>query len=274
MQHYSSQAFTDIGKPAGGASIAVKLAGTNTNATIYLDDGITVKSNPFITNNLGLFDFYAASGKYDITISGTQITSYTLTNQVIYDPFESNIGDTGVVNNGTVPMNSAGIGGFIGVQIWPAPLGGGGFVNSIVPVANQVRVYQFILPFAVTIGKVSISVVFNNAGTADVGIYSVAGVRLVYTNGGFNTGLGVNLTANIVGGTVILPAGFYYLAQTATTTVAQTDVLALSLSVGENLNGNRTGIAANAANSGVLPATLGTITNDVTQPPIAAYFER
>jgi hypothetical protein len=94
MQHYSSQAFTDVGKPAGGASIAVKLAGTNTNATIYSDDGVTVKSNPFVTNSLGQFDFYAASGKYDITVSGTQITTFTLANQVVFDPFEQNAADT------------------------------------------------------------------------------------------------------------------------------------------------------------------------------------
>jgi hypothetical protein len=97
MQHYSSQAFTDIGKPAGGASIAVKLAGTSTNATIYSDDGVTVKSNPFVTNSLGQFDFYAASGKYDITVSGTQITTFTLANQVVFDPFEVNIGDAPAV---------------------------------------------------------------------------------------------------------------------------------------------------------------------------------
>src|SRR5579859_2548481 len=97
MQHYSSQAFTDIGKPAGGGTITVKVAGSNTNATIYSDDGIMVKSNPFVTNNLGQFDFYAASGKYDITVTGTQITTYTLPNQVLFDPFEQTAADTGAV---------------------------------------------------------------------------------------------------------------------------------------------------------------------------------
>jgi hypothetical protein len=93
MQHYSSQVFTDLGKPAGGATITVKLPGTNTNASIFSDDGITVKSNPFVANSLGQFDFYTASGKYDITVSGTQITTYTLANQVVFDPFEQNAAD-------------------------------------------------------------------------------------------------------------------------------------------------------------------------------------
>src|SRR5262245_43988000 len=93
MQHYSSQVLTDLGKPAGGATVTVKLPGTNTNATIYSDDGVTVKSNPFTTNNLGQLDFYAASAKYDITVTGTQITTYTLANQVVFDPFEQNAAD-------------------------------------------------------------------------------------------------------------------------------------------------------------------------------------
>ncbi len=114
MQHYSSQAFTDIGKPAGGATITIKLAGSNTNATIYSDDGITVKSNPFVSNNLGQFDFYTASGKYDITVTGTQITTYTLPNQVIFDPFESNVADMPFVSTSLLPLNIAGQGGFFG----------------------------------------------------------------------------------------------------------------------------------------------------------------
>src|SRR2546430_10399474 len=106
MQHYSSQAFTDIGKPAAGATITVKLAGSNTNATIYSDDGITVKSNPFVANNLGQFDFYTASGKYDITVTGTQITTYTLPNQVVFDPFEVSSGDTVLALKGTLISGS------------------------------------------------------------------------------------------------------------------------------------------------------------------------
>lgn len=106
MQHYSSQVFTDIGKPAGGATITVRPAGSGTNATIYSDDGVTVKSNPFQTNNLGQFDFYAPSGKYDITVTGAQITTYTLPNQVVFDPFEVSSGDTVLTLKGTLVSGS------------------------------------------------------------------------------------------------------------------------------------------------------------------------
>ncbi|HTD23739.1 MAG TPA: hypothetical protein VK738_13860 [Terriglobales bacterium] len=108
MQHYSSQAFTDIAKPAGGATITVKLAGTNTNATIYSDDGVTTKSNPFSADSLGHFDFYAASGKYDITITGTQLTTYTLPNQVVFDPFEQTAADTGMAVKSMTALSLSG----------------------------------------------------------------------------------------------------------------------------------------------------------------------
>jgi len=273
MQHYSSQVFTDIGKPAGGATITVRPAGSSTNATIYSDDGVTVKSNPFQANNLGQIDFYAASGKYDITVTGASITTYTLPNQVVFDPFESNAADLPVVTTGNVPMNSVGVGGFIGVQIWPAPQSGTS--GPIVSANNQVRVYQFILPFAVTIGRVVVGITNNVASTvADVGIYNTAGSRLVFTNGGINTGTGGTVTVPITGGPIVLAAGFYYFAHTCTSILVQMNTVILALSNGENQNGARNGIAANAATSGVLPPTLGTITTDVTQPPVAAFFER
>src|SRR5438046_5226012 len=119
MQHYSSQAFTAIAKPAGGATIAVKIAGTNNNATIYSDDGVTTRSNPFAADSLGHFDFYAASGKYDITITGAQITTYTLPNQVVFDPFEVSSGDTALAFLNQ--PNTAGFGGFWGYTVYQMP---------------------------------------------------------------------------------------------------------------------------------------------------------
>src|SRR5260370_17883933 len=204
MQHYSSQVFTDIAKPAGGATIAVKLAGTNTNATIYSDDGITVKSNPFAANNLGQFDFYAASGKYDITISGTQITTVTLPNQVVFDPFEASTGDTILVATGMVPLNSAGVGGF-----WPPYISLPSNNSSLASyTANQVQTVQFVLPFSVVVGKISINVQSNAAGTADVVIYSIAGISLLNT-GGLSTAISGVVSA-AVGPAVNLVARHYY----------------------------------------------------------------
>jgi hypothetical protein len=282
MQHYSSQVFTDLGKPAGGATITVKLPGTNTNATIYSDDGVTLKSNPFVANSLGQFDFYTASGKYDINVSGTQITTYTLANQIVFDPFEVSNGDSMFASNGTVPMNSVGVGGFFGVTIMPPfNTGGPSNANSIVASANQVFVFQFILPFPVTVNKVSMSMfaTSGSAGAADVGVYSITGNRLVHTNGAINIQTPGTQVLTVVQGPVTLAAGMYYFAQTANNS-AGTYNMVLQNGPWEGVlatspTPTRYGaIAANASSGGVLPATLGTLAANATVPPMLAFFER
>ncbi len=269
MQHYSSQAFTDIGKPAAGATITIKLAGSNTNATIYSDDGITVKSNPFATNNLGQFDFYAASGKYDITVTGTQITTYTLPNQVVFDPFESNAADMPFVSMSLLPLNIAGQGGFFGVTLSP-PQNTAFVQSAMVSAANEVWVVQFTLPFRVQIGKLTVRVETGVISTTgDVGIYDVNGNRLVYT-GGFSTLSTGNLSLPVVNAPITLNAGFYYLAQTNTSATPTLDAVIIEVGSwdiftdGGTVGNNKVfGKAANPASSGVLPATLGAITNSI-----------
>lgn len=57
-------------------TVSVYLAGTATLATLYSDEGITLKSNPFTSNSLDAsFSFYVVPGRYDLTFSGTGITS-------------------------------------------------------------------------------------------------------------------------------------------------------------------------------------------------------
>ncbi len=276
MQHYSSQAFTDIGKPAAGATITVKLAGSNTNATIYSDDGITVKSNPFVSNNLGQFDFYTASGKYDITVTGTQITTYTLPNQVVFDPFEVSSADSIVVNGGGPPLNGVNSGGFFGMTIWP-PTSTGGF-TGIAGAINQVVVWQFVLPFAAVVNKVTVSVFNSAVGQGDVGIYSLTGQRLIYTNGGINMNVAGGQTVSIVGGPITMPAGIYYLAQVASVITGTIQMVCLNapwlIVMTNNVGTTHSATAANAASAGILPATLGGLTLQQLVPPVLAFFER
>jgi hypothetical protein len=54
-------------------------------ATIYSDDGITVATNPLTTASDGSYSFYAANGKYQVVISGTNITTKTLRGIVLDD---------------------------------------------------------------------------------------------------------------------------------------------------------------------------------------------
>lgn len=60
------------------ATINVYAPNTTTASTIYSDAAGTAKANPFATDSVGRFSFYADPGEYDINVSGTGITTYTL----------------------------------------------------------------------------------------------------------------------------------------------------------------------------------------------------
>lgn len=60
------------------ATITVYAPGTLTASTIYSDPAGTAKTNPFDTDAVGRFSFYADPGEYDIAVSGSGIVPYTL----------------------------------------------------------------------------------------------------------------------------------------------------------------------------------------------------
>ena len=60
------------------STITVYNANTVVASTIYSDPDGTAKSNPFTTDSVGRFSFYADPGEYDIQVSGAGITTYTL----------------------------------------------------------------------------------------------------------------------------------------------------------------------------------------------------
>lgn len=80
FEHYSNDARDQNGRAISGATITVYHVGTTTLATIYSDNGVNVKANPFTTALDGVYDFYAADGRYDIRITKTGYTS------VYWDP--------------------------------------------------------------------------------------------------------------------------------------------------------------------------------------------
>lgn len=98
-----------------GATATVYLAGTSTLATIYADNSLTPKSNPFTVDSSGLYSFYALTRLYDIRFSGTGITTpFTIaangtisslpTNYSVFD-----IKDYGATDNGTTDDDSSAI---------------------------------------------------------------------------------------------------------------------------------------------------------------------
>lgn len=70
-----------------GCTVTVYLAGTLTLATIYGDNlqPPTPLTNPFLASANGYWDFYAASGRYDVNFSGVGITTpFTLGDVAAY----------------------------------------------------------------------------------------------------------------------------------------------------------------------------------------------
>ena len=66
---FGSQSSNVTGVVYPYCQVAVYIANTSTLATIYSDNSNTALANPFAASNLGLGSFYAALGRYDITIS-------------------------------------------------------------------------------------------------------------------------------------------------------------------------------------------------------------
>jgi hypothetical protein len=85
MERFSDNVADSRGRPFAGATVLVKLNGAT--ATIYSDNGTTVKANPLTTDADGEFWFYAANGDYTLTttvVSGTVTTTKT-TSVTLYD---------------------------------------------------------------------------------------------------------------------------------------------------------------------------------------------
>lgn len=73
MEHHTSVLVDNRGNALKDATVYVYNAGTTTPATIFSDNGVTLKANPFTTSNAanspGAYDFYATNGVYDIVFS-------------------------------------------------------------------------------------------------------------------------------------------------------------------------------------------------------------
>jgi hypothetical protein len=150
--------------------------------------------------------------------------------------------------------------------------------NTAVGANNQVRVMQFVLPFRVTVTRISMEVTTAAASAVcDAGIYAADGnTRHVYAgaNSGFSAGT-TGVKTVTLGASVTLAPGAYYYAWTCSDATVQ--VRLLNNPGGQNslLNAvtvEKNGTAANAASAGILPTTLGTITA-ATAAAMVAIFE-
>lgn len=86
MEKVFDNVISTAGRPVAKASIAVTIFPSGERATIYSDDGITTRPNPIIADDLGYFEFYAATGRYTLTITGDGIEPIVRTDLPIGEP--------------------------------------------------------------------------------------------------------------------------------------------------------------------------------------------
>jgi len=90
VQQYQNVIQDKFGNVIVGASVAVYVYGTTTPATIYSGNGSGVlPSNTVTTNSLGEFAFYAANGRYSLSVSATNFVAENFSDFILFDPADS-----------------------------------------------------------------------------------------------------------------------------------------------------------------------------------------
>lgn len=74
MERFFGVAQDINGNAVPSCTVTVNLAGTGTAATLYSDNAYTPLANPFTSEPDGAYQFYAADGRYDVTLVKTGYT--------------------------------------------------------------------------------------------------------------------------------------------------------------------------------------------------------
>ncbi|NGZ94931.1 MAG: hypothetical protein CV089_02150 [Nitrospira sp. WS110] len=92
MQKHTGNLQNQVGAALGGASVYVRDNGTGALSSIFADNGVTPKANPFLTDsNDGSYWFYASNGRYDLTFTkaGYTFDATDTAGIILFDPDES-----------------------------------------------------------------------------------------------------------------------------------------------------------------------------------------
>lgn len=179
-------------------------------------------------------------------------------------------------NGGVANLITSGQGFFWGYGLIDNSVGGTSTV--IAPTGNNnVLVWQFVIPFRITVRKITFSngSTVTAAATATFGIYDISGNKLI-DSGTFSTAVASQTVTNTLGTPVTLNPGVYWFAQSCSNTSNTSSGNINDSAAGRtmrNASGVRQGTAANSASSGVLPSTLGTVTGTTNRVPVAVFFE-
>lgn len=156
---YSDNVTNLRGDVVGGAYVTVYNANSTTKATIYIGDNSSTqeKANPARTDGYGRFWFYAPPGTYDITISGANITTYTIEDVRLYseNDYTYNVNDYGASVSDTLSDVAA-----INAAIRAAGEDGGGPVR--LPAGD------FYIDRQITVGYDNIALVGSGMGATRI----------------------------------------------------------------------------------------------------------
>lgn len=86
MQKYTETVLDSSGEPLASASVTIQVNPLGAVATIYSDNGVTLATNPLTTNASGVFQFYAADGRYDATITKVGFVTAQILDILLDDP--------------------------------------------------------------------------------------------------------------------------------------------------------------------------------------------
>lgn len=178
-------------------------------------------------------------------------------------------------------INTANQGYFFGVSIRVPETTGATTAFA----ANEHRVWQFVLPFAVTVNQITFEVVATSgaARSLSLGLWDASCASLVLSSGVMAAGGSPDINVagikakTVSGGPVTLNAGAYWVAMTTDSTTLTLRSFALPSTVINLLNNGTTKLfaqAGNAGSAGAFPASCGTLTTAVANQPPMALFQR
>lgn len=145
MQKYANVVQNRLGTVMPGVSVSVTLASDDSPAVLFSDNGVTGKANPFNTDGLGRFEFYAADDRYNITLSKNSTVLGTLNDILLEDPADGSEAlaqPTGAslvgATDGAGGTNFTSVAGFIAREMSTEGAGQTGFDFALNYVANTI----------------------------------------------------------------------------------------------------------------------------------------
>lgn len=100
MRKYFDSIIGSDGRPVAGASVTVTPFGGGSPSSLFSDSaGASPKVNPISTDTNGYFEFYAADGRYTLTVSASGFGTRTLTDIALEDPADPS---QATINGGSI----------------------------------------------------------------------------------------------------------------------------------------------------------------------------